>query len=160
MKNKTKRLDIIRELITREQVSSQEELLFLLKEEGVEVTQSTLSRDLKAMRVAKIPHRSRGYIYIVPEMLQGEGETGEKASTVITDAILGIDFSLNIAVIHTVPGYAKAITVLIDNENYSEVLGTIGGDDTILIVTREGVTPGELLRALASVHKGIQHLGK
>ena len=159
MRNKTRRLLAIRKLINNEQISSQEELLFRLKEEGVEATQSTLSRDLKFMRVGKIPHKDKGYIYIVPESLQSE-QNEEKAAAIVTDSILSIDFSLNTAVIKTLPGYAKAVTVLIDNENYFEVLGTIGGDDTILIVMREGVTPNELLDALTSIYTEIHTLYK
>jgi transcriptional regulator of arginine metabolism len=158
MKNKTKRLIAIRKLIENEHIASQEELLSRLKQEGMEATQSTLSRDLKSMCVGKIPHKDKGYIYIMPENLHGEPE--EKTSTIVTDSILGIDFSQNIAVIRTIPGYAKAVTVLIDNENYFEVLGTIGGDDTILVVMREGVTPKKLLEALTSVCKEIHSLYK
>ena len=156
MRNKTKRLLAIRKLIENEQICSQEELLFRLKELNVEATQSTLSRDLKFMRVAKIPHKDKGYIYIIPDSIQNE-QTDEKASTIVTDAISSIDFSGNIAVMKTLPGYAKAVTVLIDNENYFEVLGTIGGDDTVLIVMREGVTHNELLDALSSIHAIFIH---
>ena len=120
MRNKTKRLLAIRKLIENEQICSQEELLFRLKELNVEATQSTLSRDLKFMRVAKIPHKDKGYIYIIPDSIQNE-QADEKASTIVTDAISSIDFSGNIAVMKTLPGYAKAVTVLIDNENYFEV---------------------------------------
>ena len=159
MRNKTKRLLAIRKLIENEQICSQEEILFRLKELNVEATQSTLSRDLKFMRVAKIPHKDKGYIYIIPDSIQNE-QTDEKASTIVTDAISSIDFSGNIAVMKTLPGYAKAVTVLIDNENYFEVLGTIGGDDTVLIVMREGVTHNELLDALSSIHANIHSLFK
>lgn len=72
MRNKTKRLLAIRKLIENEQICSQEELLFRLKELNVEATQSTLSRDLKFMRVAKIPHKDKGYIYIIPDSIQNE----------------------------------------------------------------------------------------
>ena len=109
MRNKTKRLLAIRKLIENEQICSQEELLFRLKELNVEATQSTLSRDLKFMRVAKIPHKDKGYIYIIPDSIQNE-QTDEKASTIVTDAISSIDFSGNIAVMKTLPGYAKAAT--------------------------------------------------
>ena len=141
MRNKTKRLLTIRKLIESELISSQEELLFRLKEMNVEATQSTLSRDLKFMKVAKIPHK-------------------EKVSAIITDTILSIDFSGNMAVIKTLPGYANAVTVLIDSENYFEILGTIAGDDTIFIVMREGVSRSELIEALTSVHPAIHTLYK
>lgn len=111
------------------------------------------------MRVAKIPHKDKGYIYIIPDNMQSE-PSDEKASTIVTDAILSIDFSQNIAVIKTLPGYAKAVTVLIDSGNYFEVLGTIGGDDTILVVMREGVNRNELLDTLSSIHPNIHSLYK
>ena len=148
MRNKTKRLLTIRKLIESELISSQEELLFRLKEMNVEATQSTLSRDLKFMKVAKIP-----------ESIQNE-QREEKVSAIITDTILSIDFSGNMAVIKTLPGYANAVTVLIDSENYFEILGTIAGDDTIFIVMREGVSRSELIEALTSVHPAIHTLYK
>ena len=148
MRNKTKRLLTIRKLIESELISSQEELLFRLKEMNVEATQSTLSRDLKFMKVAKIPHKEKGYIYVIPESIQNE-QREEKVSAIITDTILSIDFSGNMAVIKTLPGYANAVTVLIDSENY-----------TIFIVMREGVSRSELIEALTSVHPAIHTLYK
>jgi len=158
MRNKTKRLLTIRQLIETELISSQEELLFRLKELGVEATQSTISRDLKFMKVAKIPHKEKGYIYIIPENINEQRE--EKISSVITDAILSIDFSGNMAVIKTLPGYANAVTVLIDSENYFEVLVTVAGEDTIFIVMREGVSRSQLIEVLTSVHPGMRMLYK
>lgn len=156
MRNKTKRLLTIRKLIESELICSQEELLYKLKELNVEATQSTLSRDLKFMKVAKIPHKEKGYIYVIPENFNEQRE--DKVSSIITDTILSVDFSGNMAVIKTLPGYANAVTVLIDSENYFQVLGTIAGDDTIFIVMREGVTHSELIEALTSVHPGIYNL--
>ncbi len=158
MRNKTKRLLAIRKLIESELISSQEELIFQLKGFGMETTQSTLSRDLKFMKVAKIPHKEKGYIYIIPENINEQKE--EKISSIITDAILSIDFSGNMAVIKTLPGYANAVTVLIDSENYFEILGTIAGEDTIFMVLREGVSRIELVEVLTSVHPGIRLLYK
>ena len=160
MSNKTKRLLSIRKLIENELISSQEELLFRLKEMDVEATQSTLSRDFKFMKVAKIPHKDKGYIYIIPENINNEQREEFKVSSIITDTILSIDFSANITVIKTLPGYANAVTDLIDNENYFERLGTIAGDDTIFIVLREGVSRNELMESLTSVYSNIHSLYK
>ena len=155
MRNKTKRLLTIRKLIESELISSQEELLFRLKEMNVEATQSTLSRDLKFMKVAKIPHKEKGYIYVIPESIQNE-QREEKVSAIITDTILSIDFSGNMAVIKTLPGYANAVTVLIDSENYFEILGTIAGDDSIMLVVREGCTETGVKNALSLIIPNIQ----
>ena len=107
---------------------------------------------------SKIPHKEKGYIYIIPENINEQRE--EKISSVITDAILSIDFSGNMAVIKTLPGYANAVTVLIDSENYFEVLGTVAGEDTIFIVMREGVSRSQLIEVLTSVHPGMRMLYK
>ena len=111
MRNKTKRLLTIRKLIESELISSQEELLFRLKEMNVEATQSTLSRDLKFMKVAKIPHKEKGYIYVIPESIQNE-QREEKVSAIITDTILSIDFSGNMAVIKTMPAVWLMILIV------------------------------------------------
>ncbi|MFA6662247.1 MAG: arginine repressor [Bacilli bacterium] len=158
MRNKTKRLLAIKKIIESELISSQEELLYKLKEINMDATQSTLSRDLKFMKVAKIPHKDKGYIYIIPDNINEQKD--EKVSAIITDSILSIDFSGNMAVIKTLPGYANAVSALIDSENYFEILGTIAGDDTIFIVIREGVSRIELVEALTSVHPGMHSLYK
>ncbi len=159
MRNKTKRLIAIRKLIENESISSQEDILSKLKEIGVEATQSTLSRDLKSLKVGKIPDEERGYIYVVPGNLQNV-QKEEKVAALLTDAIVSIEFSGNMAVLKTLPGYANSVTVLIDNENYFEILGTIAGDDTIMIVLREGVTRQELVNAMTSIHPEIHKLYK
>ncbi len=159
MRNKTKRLIAIRKLIESERISSQEDILRKLKEIGVEATQSTLSRDLKSLKVGKIPDEQKGYIYVIPGNIQNE-QKEEKVAALLTDAIISLEFSANIAVIKTLPGYANSVTVLIDNENYFEILGTIAGDDTIMIILREGVTRQELLTALTSIHPNIHKFYK
>lgn len=159
MSNKTKRIMMIRKLISSEQISSQEELSNRLQELNIATTQSTLSRDLKLMRVAKIPNKEKGYVYIIPQSIYDE-KNDDKASAILTDMIASIDFSGNMAVIKTIPGYANAITVLIDNENYFEILGSIAGDDTILLVMREGISRLGLIEALTSVHPNIRNLYK
>ena len=124
---------IIRKIIRSEYISSQEELIKRLEECGVLVTQSTLSRDLKYMHVAKVPHKEKGYIYVLPNNSRDD----LVISPNITDNITDIAFSGNMCVISTKPGYASAISVPIDNKAIPEVLGTIAGDNNILLVLRE-----------------------
>lgn len=159
MRNKTKRLITIRKIIESDRISSQEELLRKLKTTGLEATQSTLSRDLKSLKVGKIPDEEKGYIYVVPGNLQ-TSQKEDKVAAILTDAIISIDFSANMAVLKTLSGYANAVTALIDNENYFEVLGTIAGDNTIIIIMREGITRQELTNALTSIHPDIHKLYK
>lgn len=144
MNQKTQRLSIIRKIIRSEYISSQEELIARLVECGVQVTQSTLSRDLKFMHVAKVPHKEMGYIYMLPNSSRGE----IVVSTNITDNIIDIAFSGNLCVITTKPGYASAISVPIDSRGISDVIGTIAGDNTILLVLREGFDKEKLMEHL------------
>ena len=159
MKNKAQRLQIIKDLIKAEAISSQDELLVRLKKIGIEATQSTLSRDLKLIKVAKIPDDTKGYIYAINENHIDIDKIGNSASNIV-NTILSIDFSHNNAVIKTLPGYANAVTVLIDKTNHKEILGTIAGDDTILIIMREDVTPKKLLSILSTIYPNINLLNK
>lgn len=157
MSKKSERLDVIRNLIVSEQISSQDELLSWLKRVGIEATQSTLSRDIKELRAIKVPDAERGYIYLLPEALQGE-QPQNKVSSSVTDNMKYIDFSGNIVAIRTKAGYAKAAGVIIDNEEYCNVLGTLAGDDTLFILLAEGVDPVEFLNSLDSIHPNIKAL--
>ena len=154
MNQKTQRLSIIRKIIRSEFISSQEELIARLEECGVVVTQSTLSRDLRFMNVAKVPHKERGYIYVLPNTAHSD----LVVSTNITDNIVDIAFSGNMCVITTKPGYASAISVPIDSRGISEVLGTIAGDNTILLILREGFSMDALMEQLYNLFPSIRHL--
>ena len=98
MKNKIERLNLIKKIIGSEQISSQEDLIKRLADHGVRATQSTLSRDFKEINISKISHPDKGYIYILSERLGAEVVSN---SINITDAVLSIKFSHNIAVIAT-----------------------------------------------------------
>ncbi len=154
MNQKTQRLSIIRKIIRSEFISSQEELIARLEECGVVVTQSTLSRDLRFMNVAKVPHKERGYIYVLPNTAHSD----LVVSTNITDNIVDIAFSGNMCVITTKPGYASAVSVPIDSRGIPEVLGTIAGDNTILLVLREGFDRDALMDALCELFPSIKLL--
>ncbi len=146
-------------MIESDRISSQEELLRKLKAIGLDATQSTLSRDLKSLKVGKVPDEEKGYIYVVPGNLQ-TSQKEDKVAAILTDSIVSIEFSANMAVLKTLPGYANAVTVLIDNENYFEILGTVAGDDTIIIIMREGISRQELINALTTIHPEMHKLYK
>lgn len=152
MNQKTQRLSVIRKIIRSEYISSQEELIERLEECGVKVTQSTLSRDLKFMNVAKVPHKERGYVYVLPNSTHSD----VAASTNLTDNIVDIAFSGNLCVITTKPGYASAVSVPIDSRGISEVLGSIAGDNTILLVLREDYNKTILMEALYDLFPSLR----
>lgn len=145
MKNKRNRLQIITELLRSTVVGSQEELLTLLAERKLNVTQATLSRDLKLLKVAKTPLANGTYKYVLPSITKTISPQGTFNHLTSHGAVLSIEFSGNLAVMKTKPGYASAIAWDIDNKGSIEILGTIAGDDTILIIPREGVTREQIL---------------
>ena len=158
MKNRTKRLFSIKRIIGTEEISSQEVLAARLKRAGIRVSQSTLSRDLRELNVAK---SSDNGCYFVPENKEISAENTNKTKQHgLTGSIKSIDFSGNISVIKTLPGYANAVTAVIDNSASEEILGTIAGDDTIFIVTREDTAPEYLVQELTSLFPSIAKLHK
>lgn len=154
MNQKTQRLSVIRKIIRSEYISSQEELIARLLESGMKVTQSTLSRDLKFMHVAKVPHKEKGYIYVLPNTSHGD----LASSANISDNIIDIAFSGNLCVITTKPGYASAISVPIDSRGISDLLGTIAGDNTILLILRENFDKEELMEQLCVLFPSLRVL--
>lgn len=145
MKNKRNRLQVITEILRSSVVGSQEDLLGLLSERGLRVTQATLSRDLKLLKVAKTPLTNGTYKYVLPSISKTISPQGTYNHLTSHGAVLSIEFSGQLAVVRTKPGYASAIAWDIDNRGAEEILGTIAGDDTILIIPREGVTREEIL---------------
>ena len=154
MNQKTHRLSVIRKIIRSEYISSQDELIERLEESGVSITQSTLSRDLKFMHVAKIPHKEKGYVYVLPNSSRNDIDV----STNLSDNITDIAFSGNMCVITTKPGYASAISVPIDSRGIYEILGTIAGDNTILLIVREGFDMDMLMEQLCALFPTLKSL--
>ena len=148
MGNKRERQSTIRELIIGRAVSSQEELRRLLLQRGWDVTQSTLSRDLREMRVARVPDTD-GPRYAVTDAPEETGRPGLDA--LLPSLFARVDGVGELAVLRTVPGGAQSIAVALDSENLPDVLGTIAGDDTILIVCRSSAARERLVRRLATI---------
>lgn len=147
MKERLTRLKTVRKLIKNYRIESQEELLGHLQKEGFEVTQATLSRDLKLLKVGKVSDGHAGYVYTLPD----ENERRESEQIYIQDFLRGyvsIDFSENIVVIKTFGGHADAVSNALDAMNMDEILGTVAGDNCIFACLREGVTGDEFLKSL------------
>lgn len=153
MKTKTSRLETLKMLISSKELSSQEEVLQALKTEGYTLTQATLSRDLKQLKVAKAASMSGKYIYVLPnDTMYRRVSTPQQVSEMLaTPGFISINFSGNIGVIKTRPGYASSIAYNIDNSSIQEILGTIAGDDTILIVIKEGVPYKQIIEKLKTI---------
>ncbi len=150
MKNKTQRLLVIRDILTSKKVSSQEELLRELEELGFNYTQATLSRDLRFLKVSKVVDAEKGYVYRIPGT--DEDYTGPHSMEGFPlSGFESIEFSNHLAIIKTYPGYASSIASRIDGANMLEVLGTIAGDDTILLIPREGISRSDVINALSEI---------
>ena len=148
MKNKRNRLQVISDILRTTVVGSQDELLKILTDKQCEVTQATLSRDLKLLKVAKTPLSNGAYKYILPSYNKPTAAEGTFSSLGSHGELISIEFSGQLGVIKTKPGYAGAIAWDIDNKATEQILGTIAGDDTVLVIPREGVTRNEIVEAL------------
>lgn len=153
MKIKDRRLEAIKMIISSKELGSQEEVLKELKKEGYDLTQATLSRDFKQLKVAKAASMNGQYVYVLPNETMYKRLRKPLSATEMmqTPGFLSINFSGNIGVIKTRPGYASSIAYNIDNSNVPEILGTIAGDDTILIVLREGVNRDAVIQGLNEI---------
>jgi transcriptional regulator of arginine metabolism len=151
MGNRTERLLAIKNIISKLKVSSQDELLNILEEKGLNYTQATLSRDLKFLKVNKIADPEKGYIYELPEHHNPASATSEYAESYAAQGFVSIQFSNNLGIIKTLPGYASSIASLIDRSNPFEIVGTIAGDDTILIIPHENVNDRDVIYALVLI---------
>ena len=140
-------------IISSRELGNQEELLAALRGEGFVVTQATLSRDLKQLKVAKAATMRGNYVYVLPNvtMYKRVSTPAQIKEMMQVPGFLSIHFSGNMGVIKTRPGYASSIAYNIDASNIPYILGTIAGDDTIFIVVREGVHQKDVVGALSSV---------
>lgn len=155
MRNKTERLNIIKRIISDELISSQEVLIKRLAEAGIQATQSTLSRDFKEINISKMPHPEKGYIYVLSERLGSEIVSN---TANLSDAVLDIKFSHNIAVISTKSGYASAVSVIIDGRKFKEILGTVAGDNNIIMILHEEANRAELLDKLSEIFPTLKYM--
>lgn len=153
MTRKQVRQAAVRDLVESNVVTSQEDLRQLLSARGIAVTQATLSRDLRDLGLARIS-TDQGGRYVVPESL-GDDEDKPFLGNLLPQLFSKIDGVGELIVLHTVRSGAQPIAEAIDQEEFAEVLGTIAGDDTILIVTRSAEARAALtsrLLALVGVH--------
>lgn len=140
-------------IVSAQDISNQEELLRELDKAGFSLTQATLSRDLKQLKVAKAMNAAGKYIYVLPvsPFYRRVSDAHLTADAIHQAGALSVKFSGNLAVIHTLPGYASHIAYDIDNKKFDEILGTLAGDDTIILVMAEGVSRDIVMQRLAQV---------
>lgn len=157
MKTKESRMETLKMLISSQELGSQEALLKALKKEGFMLTQATLSRDLKQLKVAKAASINGKYLYVLPnETMYKRVTSSKRASEMLqSSGFVSINFSGQLAVIKTRPGYASAIAYNLDSQDLPNILGSIAGDDTIFLAIKQGVTHQDILEDLSQVIPGI-----
>jgi transcriptional regulator of arginine metabolism len=137
LKDKEARLTAVARIIRGERIESQETLLDRLKKQGFTVTQATLSRDLKNLKVGKAAGEGGGYAYALPGA--GGLEPSRDYLLDLRQGFLSYEFSRNLCVIKTPPGHASSVALALDHLGRTEFAGSVAGDDTILLVLRESV---------------------
>ena len=146
---KQKRHTAILELIEKHEIETQEELAELLIKEGYKVTQATISRDIKALRLIKIVGASGAYKYAIA----GRKKSSEDNNSIISQSAISVDYAQNIVIVKTHSGMAQGAAAIIDSMKMSEIMGTIAGDDTIMCVAK---TEDDALRLTAKIRTLMQ----
>lgn len=150
---KTDRLAVIRKIISTNAVNNQETLQSLLEQQGIYVTQATLSRDIRSLGIVKVHDRDKGYCYKLNDDSVSASAKGNPKFTV--ESIKSVEFNQFAAVIKTYPGFAAAVASIIDGNVRDCLMGTLAGDDTVLLILRQPCDPNALLKILDQYIYGI-----
>ena len=154
MTQKINRKSVIKAVIAEGNVQSQEELMGILIQKGYNVTQATLSRDLKELGVSKVYDKDFGYCYRLASFVAGPVAHPYKESTP-SDGIVSLEFCGAMAVVKTIPGFASVVASVIDHNVKLEIAGTIAGDDTVFVALRPQFTQQQVASALEIYLPGI-----
>lgn len=132
---KTQRQAKIIEIVSTRDVDTQEQLLELLHEAGFNSTQATISRDIKELRIVKELSKYGSYRYMLSSK-EAADSFSNRLNTIFRESVTGFDYACNVVVVHTIPGLATAAAAAVDSMEMESILGSIGGDDTVIIVMR------------------------
>lgn len=144
---KNKRQQIVLDIISKTEVNTQEELLTILAEKGLAVTQATVSRDIKDLGLVKTAGLVKKYRYVLPD----EARAGGKAAEQFRHAVKCVLKAMNTVVIKTISGNGNAVAALIDNMNIEWIVGTIAGDDTIFAVAKNEEDADKIVAELTAL---------
>ena len=142
----------IKEIVQSRPIETQEELAKALQEEGIEVTQATVSRDIKELMLIKVPTSDGHYHYALSQE-QNMLMSKNRMARLFQDSIVRVDSALNQIVIHTMPGSANMVAAAIDLAKWENVIGTIAGDDTILIITNSTESVPKITKVIVTLMK-------
>lgn len=150
---KTRRQLKIQEIVRDRPVETQEHLVNALREAGFDVTQATVSRDIKELGLIKLPGENNISRYAMPNQPIVR-RSDERLKRLCKTSIIGIDYSENLIVVKTMPGEAMGVASAIDHVNWPEIIGTLGGDDNILIIIKPKKATGEVVERFKQMIKG------
>lgn len=142
----------IKEIVQSRPIETQEELAKALQEEGIEVTQATVSRDIKELMLIKVPTSDGHYRYALSQE-QNMLMSKNRMARLFQDSIVRVDSALNQIVIHTIPGSGNMVAAAIDLAKWENVIGTIAGDDTILIITNSTESVPKITKVIVTLMK-------
>lgn len=140
----------IKEIIENRPIETQEELADTLRTQGIEITQATVSRDIKELMLIKVPTGDGNYRYAFPPE-QNVVFSQSRLERSFQDSVVAMDYSLNLIVIRTLPGLAQAVAYAIDNAKWPDILGTVAGDDTICVI----VKPPEMVTSVMARFRAL-----
>ncbi|MBP2649344.1 MAG: argR [Firmicutes bacterium] len=134
----------IKEIIESQPIETQDELAEALRSVGIDVTQATVSRDIKELLLIKVPTGSGSYRYAFPPE-QTVIISQSRLEKIFHDSVVAIDYSLNLIVLKTYPGAAQVVASAVDSAKWSEIIGTVAGDDNILIIVKPPEAVSDIL---------------
>ncbi|UHA72887.1 transcriptional regulator AhrC/ArgR [Paenibacillus sp. 481] len=138
----------IREIVMNQDIETQDELVDSLRNAGFHVTQATVSRDMKELHLIKVPMDNGRYKYSLP--IDQRFNPAQKLKRTLLDSFISIDFTENLIVMKCLPGTANAVAALMDSIEWPEIMGTVCGDDTILIICRTKQTSQKVVDQIMS----------
>lgn len=149
---KKNRHEKIIEIVEKYDVETQDDLIEHLRKMGYEVTQATVSRDIRELKLTKVMGERGSYRYELPKTNESLGSF--KFSHALAESITSVDYAVNTVVVKTFPGMAQAVAVGIDNLHLPVILGCVAGDDTIIIIVRNAEAAADLNTRIKEIIRG------
>lgn len=152
---KNERQEKILAIIANEPIETQEQLIERLREQGVNSTQATISRDIKQLRLVKELAGGGRYRYAV-SVHRTKLNFADRLQTILRESIIGVDYAQNLVVLKTMPGLAGAAGAAFDGMEITQMVGTIAGDDTVLVIMRDEESAAEFCAEIRDMQKKAQ----
>lgn len=150
---KSGRQEKIVALVSKYEIETQESLICMLRKEGYDVTQATVSRDIRELKLTKVLTSRGSYRYVLPS--KNEQQESFKFNTALVESIRNVDFACNIVVLKTYPGMANAVATGLDSIESPDILGCVAGDDTIIVIAQNNDKAKDISEKIRTMLKAI-----